>query len=57
MKFIQYKDARGEFRWRLVAANGKTIADSGEGYKNSTDCDHAVALVKSTNAETPYVTG
>lgn len=57
MKFVQYKDARGEYRWRLVAANGRTIADSGEGYINSKDCDAAVQLVKSTNKDTPYVSG
>ena len=28
-----YKDVAGEWRWRLVAANGKIIADSGEGYR------------------------
>jgi uncharacterized protein YegP (UPF0339 family) len=27
-----YKDKAGEFRWRLVAPNGKIIADGGEGY-------------------------
>lgn len=27
-----YVDAAGEFRWRYVAANGRTLADSGEGY-------------------------
>lgn len=32
MKFELYKDKAGEWRWRLVAKNGKTIADSGEGY-------------------------
>lgn len=27
-----YEDARKEWRWRLVAANGRIIADSGEGF-------------------------
>jgi uncharacterized protein YegP (UPF0339 family) len=27
-----YKDAAGEFRWRLLSANGRIIADSGEGF-------------------------
>lgn len=27
-----YKDAKGELRWRLVARNGKILADSGEGF-------------------------
>lgn len=29
-----YKDAAGEWRWSLKAANGKIVADSAEGYKN-----------------------
>lgn len=33
MKFIIYQDAKGEWRWRLKSRNGKTVADSGEGYK------------------------
>lgn len=24
----------GDYRWRLVAHNGRIIADSGEGYRN-----------------------
>ena len=27
-----YEDREGDFRWRLVASNGRTIADSAEGY-------------------------
>jgi len=32
MKFEIYRDTRSEYRWRLKAANGRIIADSGEGY-------------------------
>lgn len=46
--FLIYKDARGEFRWRYQASNTKTIADSGEGYKNKGDCEHAIGLVQSS---------
>lgn len=28
-----YKDLTGQWRWKALAGNGKTIADSGEGYK------------------------
>jgi uncharacterized protein YegP (UPF0339 family) len=31
-KFVIYQDRAGEYRWRLRANNGKTTADSGEGY-------------------------
>jgi uncharacterized protein YegP (UPF0339 family) len=47
MKFHVYKDARGEWRWRLKAANGKIIADSGEGYKSKQACKEGIGLVKS----------
>lgn len=30
--FQPYEDAAGEFRWRFLALNGQTMADSGEGY-------------------------
>lgn len=48
MQYVLYKDANGEWRWRLVAANGKNIASSGEGYANKADCLHAIDLVKSS---------
>jgi uncharacterized protein YegP (UPF0339 family) len=41
-----YKDAAGEWRWRLRAANHRIIADSGDGYNKRQDCLHAIALVK-----------
>lgn len=31
-QFVIYPDRKGEFRWRLVARNGRIVADSGEGY-------------------------
>jgi len=49
-KFELYKDARGEFRWRLVATNGQTIASSGEGYKSK---DSAKAGIESVKKNAP----
>lgn len=46
MGYEYYKDAKGEWRWRLRADNHKTIADSAEGYWNKDDCLAAIALVK-----------
>lgn len=43
MTFEYYKSGR-EWRWRLVAGNGETIA-SGESYKQKVDCIKAIALV------------
>ncbi len=36
-----YKDKAGEWRWRLVAANGKKVATSGEGYTRKRDAIRA----------------
>ena len=33
-----YTDKQNLWRWRLVATNGKTVAESGEGYDNYLDC-------------------
>src|SRR5262245_32932849 len=46
LSFQVYRDAKGEWRWRLVAANGKRIAGSGEGYKTKAACMAAIELVK-----------
>jgi len=50
MAYIVYRDNIGEWRWFLRAANGRKLADSGEGYFNRNDCLHAVALVKGSSA-------
>ncbi|HUT62220.1 MAG TPA: DUF1508 domain-containing protein [Phycisphaerae bacterium] len=33
MKFQIYYDGAWKYRWRLKAANGRILADSGQGYK------------------------
>jgi uncharacterized protein len=40
-----YSDARGDFRFRLKAANGEVIL-TGEGYKSRSACDNGVASVQ-----------
>lgn len=37
-KLIIYKDRKKQFRWKLIAINGKKIANGGEGYINKQDC-------------------
>jgi hypothetical protein len=44
--FVVYKDPHSEYRWRLLANNNRIIADSGEGYKNKSDCEDGIKLVK-----------
>jgi uncharacterized protein YegP (UPF0339 family) len=45
-KFELYKDAKGEFRWRLIASNGQMIANGGEGYKSKENCKAGIESVK-----------
>lgn len=53
MKFYIFKDVQNYWRWHLVAANNKIIADSGEGYANEQDCLNGIGLVMDTNRQTP----
>lgn len=47
MYYDKYQQG-GQWRWRLIAANGRNIANSGEAYHNEGDCDHAISLVKAS---------
>lgn len=40
-----YRDASGEWRWRLRATNGRVIADSGEGYRDRRGIERAVSTL------------
>jgi hypothetical protein len=44
--FEMYKDAAGEWRFRLVASNGQIIAVSGEGFVSKNNCLDSINLVK-----------
>jgi uncharacterized protein YegP (UPF0339 family) len=46
--YYYYKDAQGEWRWRLRAAAGRTIADSSAGYKTKRECLADITRVKKT---------
>jgi len=41
-----YRDTAGGWRWRLIAGNGRIIADSGESYLHRQHCAEAIDLVK-----------
>lgn len=51
LKFEVYKDKAGEFRWRLKAANGATLATGGQGYKAKADAQNGVELVKKSGTD------
>ena len=44
-KFQVYKDKKGEFRFRLLATNGQTIA-TGESYPTKTACLKGIASIQ-----------
>jgi uncharacterized protein YegP (UPF0339 family) len=46
MKFEIYKGKKDDYRWRLKAANGKTIATAGQGYKAKADAKNGIESVK-----------
>ncbi len=52
-KFELYKDTKGEFRWRLVASNGQTVATGGEGYKSKDSAKAGIESVKKNAATAP----
>ena len=53
-KFEIYKDKAGEFRFRLKAVNGQTIA-TGEGYKDKKACKNGIESVKKNAASADVV--
>jgi uncharacterized protein len=53
MHFNLYEDRAGEWRWRLIASNGKTVADSGEGYSSKAKAQAGIASVKEGAAAAP----
>lgn len=48
MRFETYKDATGDWRWRLRTQNGNIVADSAEGYRHREDCERGIAIVKAS---------
>jgi uncharacterized protein YegP (UPF0339 family) len=53
-KFELYRAVDG-WRWRLVAGNGRIIADSGEAYTRRYDAARAITVVRVEANEAPLV--
>lgn len=53
-KFELYTDKKGEFRFRLTARNGQTIACS-EGYKKKNSCKNGIESVRTNAPDAPVV--
>jgi uncharacterized protein YegP (UPF0339 family) len=50
-----YKDAKGEYRWRLIAANGRVVATSGEGYVAKEGARNGIEAVIRDAAAAPVI--
>jgi uncharacterized protein len=48
--FLIYVDKDKQFRWRIEAANGKILANCGEGYHNLKDCEHNIGLIQAAGS-------
>ncbi len=53
MHFQIYLDQGGEYRWQLKASNGKTLAESSEGYVNKSSCIDDIEVAKHSNDSIP----
>lgn len=57
IKFITYQDVNKQYRWRIMAANGRIIGESGEGYNNRSDRDEIMwKIIQSVNSNEFMVT-
>jgi uncharacterized protein len=56
MKIEIYKDTNNEWRWRLVARNGNTVAVSGEGYKRKASMMLALRRIGQQFSQSEIVT-
>lgn len=53
-RFEVFEDAAGEYRWRLVAGNGETVAQS-EGYTREQDAGRGAEAARTAASEAPPV--
>jgi uncharacterized protein YegP (UPF0339 family) len=53
LRFEVYKDRADYWRWKLIASNGKIIADSGEGYATEYNAVRAAARTKELAPQAP----
>lgn len=49
-KYEVFEDRRGEYRWRLVAANGEVVSQS-EAYSRKADAERGLEDAKEASAE------
>jgi uncharacterized protein YegP (UPF0339 family) len=54
-KIEVYQNEKKQYFWRLVAENGKTVADGSEGYHNKQDLMNELQSIKNKFAAAPIV--
>lgn len=54
MKFTIYKDAAGEFRFRILASNGNILASS-QGYNQKQSAKDTIASIKKNSGAAEVV--
>lgn len=52
--YVMKKDAGGKWYWIYYASNYEPIARSSESYGAKADCEHSIALVKSSGPAPVY---
>jgi uncharacterized protein YegP (UPF0339 family) len=50
------KDSRGEWRWTYHASNREPISVSSEGYKNRSDCERSIEIMKASASSKVFYT-
>jgi uncharacterized protein YegP (UPF0339 family) len=56
MKLTFYKDKKKEWRWKITSANGRKLANSGEGYKTRAGAHKTLAKIITNCALGRYTT-
>jgi len=51
--FQLYRDQAGQWRWRVVAKNGRILADCGEGYRSRADALNGARAARRALATAP----
>lgn len=54
MKFELYKGKDDQFRWRLKAGNGATLATAGQGYKDKADAKRGIEIIQKADDKSKF---
>jgi len=53
--FQLYRDRARQWRWRVVARNGRLVADCGEGYRRRADALNGARAARHALAQSPKI--